>query len=145
MYIKFRESINDAAERARGLDYWRKQCPGIPLLAAYTATPKMLKKWPDLRANFLVPCPYCGTVHKHGCAEGDRVAHCHPKPPDLDNGYCLVHAGELPQHLERAYPWGRVIVEPLDRQGVDALTIEQVLNRLALSGKHPGAWVTPKA
>lgn len=73
----------------------------VPTVKSYLAGPKLLKKWPDLAANSIVPCPFCCRIHLHGREEGERGAHCpgvadYPfafegrKRPD---SYRLKHAG----------------------------------------------------
>lgn len=53
----------------------------IPTLLAYSAPASLTRKrrFALLTASWLVPCPYCGRIHRHGTAEGRRASHC---PPD---------------------------------------------------------------
>ena len=72
-----------------------------PTVAAYAPGPKFLKKWPSMKANWLVPCPWCHSIHLHGVGEGRREEHCPSGAVwrtagwDRPNGYTLKFAGVL--------------------------------------------------
>jgi hypothetical protein len=65
-------------------------------LSAFSISPaaaKRLKLTTREAANvWLVPCPSCGRMHRHGAAEGHRVAHC-PTAYTPKGGYVLKYAG----------------------------------------------------
>lgn len=63
---------------------------------AFAPTAKLLKKYPHLRKNWIVPCDQCGRVHVHGAGEGPRAAHCWI---DGAKGYMLLFAGEAPSEV----------------------------------------------
>lgn len=47
-----------------------------PVVKAYAPGPALVKKYPSLKASWLVPCPFCTRIHKHGAGEGPREEHC---------------------------------------------------------------------
>jgi hypothetical protein len=65
-------------------------------LKAFSISPaaaKRLKLSRQEAANvWLAPCPICHRMHRHGSAEGHRVAHC-PPAYSPDGGYVLKYAG----------------------------------------------------
>lgn len=76
----------------------------VPEVNAYSPSPAILKTRPHLATVWLVPCPWCQRVHRHGAMEGRRVPHCpaHDGPHgyefegrDRPAAYTLVHAGVL--------------------------------------------------
>lgn len=59
-----------------------------PVLPAYEATIRGVVQW-------LVSCRHCEKWHRHGPAEGHRVAHCRDRSsPYWKTGYNLAFAGE---------------------------------------------------
>lgn len=83
-----------------------------PIVKAYSvpASWTRLLKYKHYDVSWLVPCEFCGRVHVHGNAEGNRHAHCPGKEtyPHLfddrprPSGYTLKFAGEAsPALLKR--------------------------------------------
>jgi hypothetical protein len=73
-------------------------------LNATSADPPLPVVMPQVKGDaWLVRCPYCAAVHRHGPAPGERVAHCHsgdyvmlepPRavtPPPPNDGRWSIH------------------------------------------------------
>lgn len=65
--------------------------PKYPEVEAYEASEAFLKVRPELEGVWLVPCPYCDSVHSHSETRPDgtpdRVPHC--PHPDSPTGFLL--------------------------------------------------------
>jgi hypothetical protein len=68
-------------------------------VSAYAPTAKMLKKYPRMRASWIVPCEQCGCVHYHSPCEGPRTPHCYVHGVDNAKPYTLRFAGEAPAEV----------------------------------------------
>lgn len=71
-----------------------------PVVKAYAPGPALVKKYPSLKASWLVPCPFCNRVHTHGAGEGRREEQCPRGPAWLYDfkrpyGYTLKLAGQI--------------------------------------------------
>ena len=92
--------------------------------------------WPRLKAyslpgplrrlngygHWVVICPFCGTFHRHGPAEGSREPHCHR---EATPAYVLKYAGVLPEPLWdqfRQYVTGEEGNRAARRGALDAAT-----------------------
>lgn len=76
----------------------------VPQVEAFTPGPAIIRTRPHLANVWLVPCPWCQRVHRHGAMEGRRVPHCPaqdgPHGYEFEGrrrpaAYTLVHAGEI--------------------------------------------------
>ena len=83
-----------------------------PIAKAYSVPESWIEDplYNHYKVSWLVPCEFCGRVHVHGNAEGNRHPHCPDKCtyPHLFEerskpaGYTLKYAGEAsPALLER--------------------------------------------
>jgi hypothetical protein len=80
------QNSNPSNNESTSLMSKSKSVSKYPEVLAFVASAAMLKKWPHLKANWLVPCPFCERVHKHGAMTPGanttplRSPHCpHPE------------------------------------------------------------------